>query len=198
MGMRVRVTQTADSLVNGSPVVLPGLRPVSATNILSRVDGQNHPGFVTLPYINNNPISCFYKNCVTQIGTVAIWNDEELMCGNTMYKLHTMTKEEEEIRNHNNIISCISKNECFTFPDIPAAVLLLSAVAINTTVQPVSTINTALNVAANSTVPVATTVPTYNYITRPSNMSNVIDCFPDYNMTELYLSRRQEFLMKNN
>ena len=94
MGMRVRVTQTADVLVNGSPVILPGLRPVTATNILSRVDGNDHPCFVTLPYINNNPISCFYKNCVTQIGTEAIWNDEELMCGNTMYKLHAVTKEE--------------------------------------------------------------------------------------------------------
>ena len=41
-------------------------------------------------------------------------------------------------------------------------------------------------------------LPIYTYITRPSNISNVIDYFPDYDMTELYLSRRQEFLMKNN
>ena len=80
MGMRVRVTQTADALVNGKPVILPGLRPVTTTNVLSRVDQNNRPGFVTLPYINDNPISCFYKNCVTQIGTEAIWTDDERMC----------------------------------------------------------------------------------------------------------------------
>ena len=197
MGMRVRVTQTAPGLVNNNPVILHGLRPVTATNVLSRVDGVNHPCYVTMPYINNNPISCFYKNCVTQIGTEAIWNDEELMCGITMYKLHTMTKEEEKIRNSNNKISCISKNECFTFPDIPAVDILLTDVNITTTVQPVLT-NMVAATAALSTAPLAASVPTYTYITRPSNISNVIDYFPDYNMTELCLSRRQEFLMKNN
>ena len=59
MGMRVRVTQTADALDHGSPVILPGLRPVTATNIVSRVDRQNHPGFVTLPYINKQSYFLF-------------------------------------------------------------------------------------------------------------------------------------------
>ena len=69
MGMRVRVTQTAPALVNNNPVILPGLRPVIATTIASIDDGTQHPCLVTLPYINNNPVSCFYKNCETLIGT---------------------------------------------------------------------------------------------------------------------------------
>ena len=99
--MRVRVKQTAPDLVNGYPVILPGLRPVPSLTVISPDDKLQHPQFVTLPYINNNPISCFYKNCVTQIRTEAVWNDEDLMCGNTMYKLHVMTKEEEKIRDSN-------------------------------------------------------------------------------------------------
>ena len=103
MGMRVRVTQTADALVNGSPVILPCLRPVTATNILSRVDRQNHPGYVTLPNIN-------------------------------------------------------------------------------TQVQPVSATITNLNMATNSTQPNATSTATLTYTTVPSNISNVIDYFPDYDI----------------
>ena len=116
------------------------------------------------------------------------------MCGNTMYKLHTMTKEEEKIRNSNNKISCISKNECFTFPDIPASVLLLSVVNITAA----SNVLTQTMVDAGTAPTITIDQPTYTYITRPSNISNVIDYFPDYDMTELFLSRRQEFLMKNN
>ena len=101
MGMRLRVTQTAPNMVEGKPDILPGLRPVPSLTIISPDDAAQHPQFVTLPYINSNPISCFFKNCVTQIGTEAVWNDEDLMCGNTMYQLHVMTKEEEKIRDSN-------------------------------------------------------------------------------------------------
>ena len=114
------------------------------------------------------------------------------MCGNTMYKLHTMTKEEEKIRNSNNKISCISKNECFTFPDIPAVVLLLSAVNITSTSNVVTQAMIDTRIAPTITID----PPIYTYITRPSNISNVIDYFPDYDMTELQLSRGQEFLLK--
>ena len=68
MGMRVRVTQTGPALGNGSPVILPGLRPVTATIITSNDDAAQHPCFVTLPYINNDTMSCFYINCETLIG----------------------------------------------------------------------------------------------------------------------------------
>ena len=99
MGMRVRVTQTWPAIVNGNPVILPGLRPVTAIAITSIDDATHliqHPCLVTLTYINNNPMSCFYKNCETLIGTEKIWGDEDLMCGNTMYKLNVMTKEEKK------------------------------------------------------------------------------------------------------
>ena len=130
---------------------------------------------MTLPYINNNPISCFYKNCVTQIRTEAVWNDEDLMCGNTMYKLNVMTKEEENIRYSNNKISCITKSECFTAPDIPAAFESATGATIATTVAIVTK-----TMVTNCTAPLASSVPTFTYTTVPSNVSNVIDYFPDY------------------
>ena len=132
MGMRVRVTQSAPNMVAGKPDILPGLRPIPSLTIISPDNGAQHPQFVTLPYINNNPISCFYKYCVTQIGTEAVWTDEDLMCGNTMHKLHVMTKEEEKIRDSNNKISCITKSEWFTAPYIPAAFALVTGATINT------------------------------------------------------------------
>ena len=196
MGMRVRVTQTAPALVNNNPVILPGLRPVIATTIASIDDGTQHPCLVTLPYIKNNPMSCFYKNCETLIGTEKIWGDEDLMCGNTMHKLNVMTKEEEKIRDSNNKISCITKSECFTVSDIPASFVLITGGTVNTVVNPVSITVAALNTLTNSAQPVANSVPTFTYSTIPSNIANVTEYFPDYDIKELYFSRRQVFLMK--
>ena len=69
MGMRVRVTQSWSAIVNGNPVILPGLRPVTAI-IITSIDGTTqHAWLVTLPCINDNPVSCFYINCETPIGT---------------------------------------------------------------------------------------------------------------------------------
>ena len=69
MGMRVRVAQTWPAIVNGNPVILPGLRPVTAITITSIDGATQHHCLMTLPCINGNPVSCFYKNCETLIGT---------------------------------------------------------------------------------------------------------------------------------
>ena len=69
MGMRVRVTQTWPAIVNDNPIILPGLIPVTAIAITSIDDATQHPCLVTLPYVIDNHVSCFYKNCETLIGT---------------------------------------------------------------------------------------------------------------------------------
>ena len=164
----------APNMVAGKPDILPGLIPVPSLTVISPDDKLQHPQFVTLPYMNNNPISCFYKNCVTKIGTQAVWNDEDLMCGNAMYKLHVMTKEEEKTRDSNNKISRITKSECFTAPDIPAAFELITG----------ATIDTVINGADFANADAAST-PTFAYTTIPSNISNVINYFHDCDIKKI-------------
>ena len=53
------------------------------------------------------------------------------------------------------------------------------------------------DVATLSSQPNAASVPTFTYPTVPSNVSNVIDYFPDYDIKKLSLSRRQVFLVKH-
>ena len=107
MVMRVRVTQIAAT----SAAILPGLRP-----IINTVDADGHPVTVTIPYLNNNPITTFFTSLKTEIGIYEVTSDDNLPAGNTMYKIITRSKEEEERIEPNNKISYISLNEAYTAP----------------------------------------------------------------------------------
>ena len=104
-----------------------------------------------------------------------------------------MTKEEEKIRDSNNKISCITKSECFTVSDIPASFVLITGGNIATVTPP-----DTQDMITNGVVPVLTSTPTFTYSTIPSNIANVTEYFPDYDIKELYFSHKQVFLMKNN
>ena len=80
MVMRVRVTQSAAT----SAAILPGLRP-----IINTVDVDGHPVTVTIPYLNNNPITTFFTSLKTEIGNYEVTSDDNLPAGNTMYKIIT-------------------------------------------------------------------------------------------------------------
>ena len=111
MVMRIRVTQSAST----SAAILPGLRP-----IINTVDADGHPVTVTIPYRNNNPITTFFTLLKTEIGNYEVTSDDNLPAGNTMYKIITRSKEEEEEERiePNNKISYISPSEAYTAPTI--------------------------------------------------------------------------------
>ena len=95
MVMRVRVTQSAAT----SNAILPGLRP-----IVNTVDANQHPVTVTIPYLNSNPITALFASLKTEIGNYEVTSDDNLPAGNTMYKIITRSKEEEERIKPNKII----------------------------------------------------------------------------------------------
>ena len=61
--------------------------------------------------------------------------------------------------------------------DIPASFVLITGGSVNTIV-----ITVTQAMIAAGTAPTATSAPRFTYSTIPSNTSNVIDYFPDYDI----------------
>ena len=70
-----------------------------------------------------------------------------------------------------------TKSECFTVSDIPASFVLITGGTVASTTVPITAdmINNGIN-------PRTTSVPTFTYSTIPSNIANVTEYFPDYDI----------------